>query len=176
MFGITYKNKYEMPIILEPKNWKDLERKVAHILKYCNCDVEIDKDLSIARGNTEFDVYAVVKDKYKSICICECKYWNVRVNQDVVDSFRTRLSDVGANLGIIISKKGFQSGCYEKIKFTNIKLFSFEEFIEFYKEEYLLGRAKELAKLVIPLHHYSDPTKNFYDSELEKKIKKYRSK
>ena len=87
-FERKYKNKYELPIVSEPINWKELEEKVAHILKYCNCDVEIDKTLSVARGNTEFDVYAVVKDKYKSICICECKYWNVRVNQDVVDSFR----------------------------------------------------------------------------------------
>jgi len=168
-YGMEYENKYRYPIVSVPKNWKELERKVAHILSYCGCEVEVHKKIDIARGSTEFDVYAIVKDKYKAICICECKYWNHKVNQEVIDSFRSRLNDIGANLGIVISKIGFQSGCYEKIKFTNIKLFDFNQFLEFYEDDYLLGRAKEISKSSIDLHHYSDPSKNFYDDELDKK-------
>lgn len=175
-YGLEYKNKYKYPIVSVPKDWKELEIKVAHILSYCGCDVEIDKTVDIARGSTEFDVYAIVKDKYKATCICECKYWNHRVNQDVIDSFRSRLSDVGANLGIVISKVGFQSGCYEKIKFTNIKLFNFNEFLDFYEDDYLLGRAKEISKSSIDLHNYSDPSKDFYDDELNKKAPEVRDK
>lgn len=155
-----------------PQNWKKLEQSVAHVLEYCNYDTEIDKKVFIARGKSEIDVYAISRDKYKSLCICECKYWDYFVKQDVVDAFRSRVSDIGANIGIIISKKGFQSGCYEKIKYTNIKLFSFEEFIEFYKIDYLLSRAKEMSKLVIPLCDYSNPSKDFYEYELLKSLKR----
>ena len=168
-YGEEYKPKYKLPITNAPSNWKELECKVAHVLSYCGCEVEIDKTINIARGSTEFDVYAIVNDKYKAVCVCECKHWNHKVNQDVIDSFRTRLIDIGANLGIVISKCGFQSGCYEKIKFTNIKLFNFNEFLEFYDDDYLLSRAKEISISSIDLHHYADPSKDFYDEELNKK-------
>lgn len=169
LYGIDFKIKYNYPIVKFPKDWKELEKIVAHILNYSNCKTELNKNMTLVRGISEIDVYAEVQDKYKSICICECKYWNKSVKQEVVDSFRTRMNDIGANLGIIISKKGFQAGCYEKIKYTNIKLFDFCEFIDFYKEEYLLNRAKELSKLVIPLMDYSDFTKDFYDEDLKNK-------
>jgi hypothetical protein len=101
-------------------------------------DSEVSKIVDLAgRGKKEIDVF--VKDKLASInqiYLIECKYWEHKVPQEVIHSFKTVMDGVGANTGFVISKKGFQKGSYEAVKFTNIHLFTFEQLQHKYGEEW----------------------------------------
>ena len=103
----------------EPKDWLDLQNKVAYILSSCDYIVETPKKIKTIRGMVEIDVYAKSSD---SLICCECKNWIRNVSQDTVFSFRTIVNDIGANKGIIIAKRGFQSGSYKACQNTNIIL------------------------------------------------------
>lgn len=79
---------------------------------------------------------------------------NNPVNQNIVYSFRSICTDIGAHYGLIISKKGFQSGAEETRKATNIHLLNFEQFQETFYEEWKHGVMIKFAKMydrLIPL-------------------------
>lgn len=114
----------------EPKNWNDLQNIVSEILIECGYDSSVEKLVKTVRGHVEVDVFAEKDGGFKTIVLCECKYWNRKVTQTNVHSFRTVVNDSGASYGIIISKSGFQKGCYLAAQNSNLSLFSFEEFQE----------------------------------------------
>lgn len=117
-----------------PKDWKDLQEKVAEILRDVGYTTETEKKLDTVRGPVEVDVFS--EDTTQSpniIYVCECKYWVKKVPKEVVHSFRTVMQDFGAHYGIIISKKGFQKGAFTAARNTNIALkdwFGFQEMFE----------------------------------------------
>ena len=108
-----------------PENWIDLQNKVADVLSGCGYIVETPKIVKTVRGKVELDVYA--QNESMKI-ICECKYWEQNVSQNTIFALRTIMQDTGANRGIVIAKKGFQSGAYENSRSTNIELYKWEEF------------------------------------------------
>ncbi|WP_432443884.1 restriction endonuclease [Pedobacter gandavensis] len=59
---------------------------------------------------------------------CECKYWTAAIPQDVIFGFRTKVNDIGANIGLIISSSKFQSGAISAIDRTNVSLLTWDEF------------------------------------------------
>lgn len=128
----------------EPKDWTDLQDKVAYILKSCGYFVESPKKIQSVRGNVEIDVYANNSD---IMIACECKYWESNVPQNVIFAFRTVVEDIGANKGIIIAKKGFQRGAYNSIQNTNIELKSWEEFLKQYRDKYLKSNIRKILKI-----------------------------
>jgi hypothetical protein len=50
------------------------------------------------------------------------------IPQTVIHGFRTILSDLGANLGYIITTSDFQSGSFAASKLSNVKLLTWEGF------------------------------------------------
>ncbi len=137
----------------EPIDWIDLQNKVAYIFSKCRYIVETPKKLQTARGEVEVDVYAKNID---ILIVCECKYWESNVPQNIVFSFRTVVEDIGANKGIIIAKKGFQSGAYKSVQNTNIELVIWEDFLIQYKDKYLKSNIKELLKIKSKLFRVAD--------------------
>ncbi|MEM0519575.1 restriction endonuclease [Aequorivita flava] len=125
----TKKDKLKIITNSAPETWQDLQHKVGEILEQCGFQVEIEKSIKSVRGKVEIDVYAEenIKSRKYSI-ICECKHWKSKIPQNVVHGFRTVLSDLGANIGIIITTSDFQSGSIESADMTNIKLLSWEDF------------------------------------------------
>lgn len=112
-----------------PVSWRDLQIEVARVLHESCFNVEIEKKLKSARGCVEIDVYSEEKVHGRPyIIVCECKYWKSRVPQSVIHGFRTIVSDVGANVGYIISSNGFQRGAFNASEYTNIKLMTWGEF------------------------------------------------
>ena len=102
---------------------------VGQMFMECGFETEVSKVVKLVRGSKEIDVYAQDNvSEHKMIILVECKYWNTPVNQEVVHAFRTVINDFGAHVGYIVSKKGFQSGCYEVAYKTNLKLVTLEEF------------------------------------------------
>ena len=92
----------------------------------------------------EIDVYAKSSD---SLICCECKHWNRNVSQDTVFSFRTIVNDIGANQGIIIAKRCFQSGTYKACQNTNIILRTWNDFLQEWQERFLKSQVKKLLKI-----------------------------
>jgi len=132
-----------------PTDWKDLQNKVAQVFHEMGCLTCVEKNINIARGSVNIDVYVKdTKNIPSTIILCECKYWEMPVPQTVIHSFRTIISDSGAHHGVIISKNGFQSGSYDAVKHSNIKLYNWDEFqLEFYSR--WLDSMVETVKLLV---------------------------
>lgn len=138
-----------------PNGWKDLQAKVAQLLSDVGYECEVEKDIQTARETINIDVYATRKKATPQVeILCECKHWSNRVPKTVVHAFRTAVSDFGANLGMIISKAGFQSGSYEAAKNTNILLLNWTEFQDYFKFEWIKSKQFLVAKKTKPLYDY----------------------
>ena len=117
-----------------PRNWKELQSFVCEIFNECGYHAESPKTINSARSESiEVDVYAEVEGIPKQIIICECKHWNRKVSQSVVHAFRMQISDIGANTGLIITKKGYQPGAIASARFTNTTLLTWDEFESMYE-------------------------------------------
>ena len=143
----------------EPVDWRDLEERVARILRECCIDVTSPHKVALARGEAEVDVFAVDHTAIPPITtVCECKQWQTAVRQNVVHAFRTIMADCGANLGLIISAAGFQAGARAAAELTNVRLLTWEEFQGLYSprwfERHMLPT---LAQAVDPLIEYTEP-------------------
>lgn len=120
-----------------PTDWKDLQIKTAKLLNECGFQSEIEKTIKTVRGSIVVDVF--VKNEIavpNSVYLIECKYWNSKVSQTIIHSFRTVVSDYGANHGYIITKKGFQKGAFAASDHTNIELLNWNEFIGLFRENW----------------------------------------
>ena len=139
----------------EPKNWKDLQKYVGQLFEECGFETQIAKEISLVRGKKEVDVYAQdTSSEYKPIIIVECKHWNKAIPIEVIHSFRTVLSDFGANLGFIVSKNGFQSGCYKAVENTNMRLVSLLELETEYYSKWKQAMVKKYIKYADILFPY----------------------
>ena len=100
-----------MTVLIEanpPGSWQDLEARVAQILTECGYEVESQKNVPLARGDVNIDVWADDHSSPQNIIVVECKHWATPVTKSVVHSFRTVVGDSGANTGLIVSSAGFQ--------------------------------------------------------------------
>jgi hypothetical protein len=117
----------------EPRNWQDLENRVAAILKEAGVEVSTGKHINTVRGGVNVDVWAYDSSATPSqIYLIECKQWHARVTKSVVHAFRTVVGDSGANWGAIISIRGFQKGAFEAAYCSNVRLLTWKEFQELY--------------------------------------------
>jgi hypothetical protein len=153
----------------EPTNWKELQIKTSQLLSDIGYNCEIEKDIETVRGIVNVDVYAEKNNSQPNqVLITECKNWNNNVPKSVVHSFRTVVNDFGANFGIIVSKMGFQSGAIEAAKKSNILLFSWSEFQEYFKLEWIKSIIINVHMIGQPLWHFTDYMGDFYDKDFEK--------
>jgi len=137
-----------------PAHWKDLEESVARILRECGFHVEVGKSVKSARGSVEFDVYAQDGSiSPPTTLIVECKHWGRAVPQGEVHKFRATLTDVGANVGFLVSSAGFQSGAHGAALYSNVRLMDWEEFqstfAERWYQHFMLDVIREEARRVI---------------------------
>lgn len=148
-----------MEIFSEPPNdWMQLELLVAEILNQCGFNTERGKQISTVRGIVDIDVYAEdYSSTPSSVYLIECKYWNTNIPQTVIHSFRTIVSDYGSQHGLIIARKGFQSGAYEATKNTNIHLLSWKDFLSLFEKRWLQNRIRTVSHTAKPLGIYNDP-------------------
>lgn len=120
------------------KDWQDLQEKVKEFFIELGYRAETNKAVKLANnGTANVDVYAEKGDSpLAQKILFECKYWNSDIPRGVVQSFKMDVQEAGANFGIIVSKKGFQSGAYEGTTLTTVKLYTFEELQMLFAEEW----------------------------------------
>src|SRR5690606_5627127 len=145
-------------ITKEPKDWKDLQNKINFILNAIGLNSQTEVLIKTTRGSIELDVLAIDEKSLDKIqYVIECKNWNKKIPQSVIHSFLTVMNETGGNIGYIISKKGFQKGAFEHTNFTNIKLFTYDEFqnqyFKIWYEKYFL---EELLKINKPLQKFTN--------------------
>ncbi|GAI37777.1 unnamed protein product, partial [marine sediment metagenome] len=88
---------------------------------------------------------------YKTIWAIECKYWNTNVTKEKMLVLQQIIDDIGADKGVLISKKGFQSGAIRAVKKTNIILTNYEDLWSYINEEINLGALDNLSRRIAKL-------------------------
>lgn len=142
-----------------PSQWTTLQSGVAQILQESGYEAETDKAIKLARGSANLDVFASDPETTPEMTTCvECKLWNKNVPQEKVHAFRTVVGDAGANLGLMVSKKGFQRGAHEAAKHSNIHLLTWDDFQRWFVERwYRRFMAPTMMDLFTPLSDYTEP-------------------
>jgi len=141
-----------------PLNWRALQTEVTKILMECGFKTELEKKIVTVRGNVEVDVFSEKSAGINTKILCECKFWESNVPQNVVHSLRTIVSDSGASHGLIISKNGFQRGAFKAIENSNISLLTFDEFQDKFLMDWLesiITRNFELGQELLPFTQYN---------------------
>lgn len=139
-----------------PKNWRDLQNKTCKMLLECGFLAEVEKEVKLVRGKTKIDVFANDKtQKPEIIYFCECKYRDSNIPQDEVQSFKSKISEYGANIGFVISKVGFQKGAYEVADKTNVNLVTWDQFQRIFEKKWFDNRLKNLYNDSYPLRDYT---------------------
>jgi hypothetical protein len=90
--------------------------------------VEVQKNVQLARGDVNIDVWADDHSSPQNIIAIECKHWATPATNNVVHGFRTVVGESGANTGLIVSSAGFQEGAVEAAAYTNVRLLNWSEF------------------------------------------------
>jgi hypothetical protein len=146
---------------MQPTDWKDLQIKVKEIYESLGCDAKEDINVQGIRTKHQIDVFAVFNfggQVYRTII--ECKYWNSRVKKGQVGTLLGVIADIGAEKGVIVSKKGFQSGAREFARYTNISLVSYDELVR--DSEHFINKFK-LESAIKRLEKMENPFTKFYD-------------
>jgi restriction system protein len=142
-----------------PTSWKDLQNRVAQILNECGLETDVEKQVDLARGRAEIDVWAHdARSTPPQTYIIECKQWSAPVPQNVVHAFRSVVGDCGANWGAIVSSNGFQSGAYEAAKYSNVQLLTWREFQALFASAWFERHfCCKVAESCDPLIEYTEP-------------------
>lgn len=150
-----------MTVMIEataPGRWQDLETQVAQILKECGYDVEVQKNVQLARGDVNIDVWADDHSSPQNIIAVECKHWATPTTKNVVHGFRTVVGDSGANTGLIVSSAGFQEGAVEAAAYSNVRLLNWSEFQAMFAVRWFRQyMSPTLADQTDALREYTEP-------------------
>jgi hypothetical protein len=109
---------------------KDFELAIYEIFgvlyrKYQDTTIEHDVYLDSPDGPRQFDVVIKVKiPDDELVIVIEGKDYNTKINITKLDGFHSKMSDVNASKGILISKKGFSPAAISKAKRLDISLYS----------------------------------------------------
>lgn len=134
-------------------SWKKYQKDTAALFKSIGWNAEIEKDVDGARGTHEVDVFVTFK-QHGIDCrwVVECKYWNSSVPKEKVLALQSVVDDIGADKGVLVSKKGFQSGAVKQAQKSNIFLTSLDELEEYVLEKILRLRAEMIERELVNIN------------------------
>ncbi len=135
-------------------NWRDLQKLSAELFKSLGCYAEIDKIIEGARAKHKIDVWITFNKFGLDIkWVIECKYWNTNVPKEKVLALKGIIEDVGADRGVLISRKGFQSGAIKASQKANITLTTIEELKEIANDELVQTALHKIENKAIELKY-----------------------
>jgi restriction system protein len=106
-------------------DWSDYQEKVAEFFR--SIGLEANTNVTINGVRTSHDIDVVVRSSHVGfdlLWLVECKHWKTPVSKLHVLALREIVSDTGADRGILMAEKGFQSGALEAAQLTNVQLTS----------------------------------------------------
>lgn len=108
-------------------DWKEYETQIFE--KFCsefpNSNVLINQSIPGKYSLVSRQVDILIKSDmigYELLGVVECKYFSKKVDVKIIESFIGFLEDVGANLGVIITNKGFTKAAQNRASIKGIKL------------------------------------------------------
>jgi Restriction endonuclease len=122
-------------------DWRRLEERVKRWFLQCGCAAE--KMTIGGPGSVKYEIDCVVTFKTLGLpvkWIVECKDWKARTPQDVVASLRQRVTDTGADKGILVCPAGFQLGALRQADVSSVTLVTPDRL-----EEILFAEFRKLA-------------------------------
>lgn len=88
---------------------------------------KVSRNVKVAgKSGTEREIDVLIEAQHKSFdikIVIEAKNYSRKVDIDVVESFVTKLGDVGGNLGIIVCPLGFTDGAMKTAEMNDIQLY-----------------------------------------------------
>lgn len=111
-------------------NWREYQEEVAAFFRRQGCNAEVEKIVQGVRAKHEVDVYVTFhRSGIECTWVVECKLWKSKVPKEKVMALKSIVDDIGADRGIIVSERGFQSGALDAVRDSNITLVtSIQEF------------------------------------------------
>lgn len=125
-------------------NWKDYEHVTRYIYEALGrkTGVRIEgygSDCKVkgkSGVNHQIDVLTILSDGVHNYrAAIECKYWQDKINKDIVMKVAEIIEDTGINKGIIVSKMGFTEDGVSFAKYKNIELVELREMDEVDRKE-----------------------------------------
>jgi Restriction endonuclease len=127
--------------------WKDYQEETAAY--YCGLGLSAETDVTLEGARGRHDVDVVVRG-YRAgvdfLWIVECKYWNRPVSKATVATLVAIVQDVGADRGLLLSRRGFQAGATALAHRSNITLTSLSELQANTADEYIEFQCELLTK------------------------------
>ncbi len=109
--------------------WQEYQEEAAEFFRSLGLDAQVDASVEGSRTSHDVDVLVNFRHVgFEVTWLVECKFWKEPVSKLHVLGLRQIVSDVGADRGIILSEKGFQSGAIEAANLTNVQVTSLAEF------------------------------------------------
>jgi hypothetical protein len=116
------------PIKTKKKKWKEFEELVAQVQKTLSplADVRVNQKIrgkkSKRKRQVDIAIYSQV-GQIRLLTIFECKDYKTTVDVEKVEAFAKKLSDVGANKGIMVSPIGFTASARNVAQDAGIDLY-----------------------------------------------------
>jgi hypothetical protein len=161
-------------------HWKRFQKEVAELFRSVGCFAGEDHKVTGARGEHKVDVYVNFKAlSVECSWIVECKYWDSNITKEKVLTLQSIVQDVGADKGVLVSKKEFQSGAIRCAQKSNIILTNLEDLRRYIDDEIRTRGWKDLTTrtqyLSWKLLHAHRDTPNYSDigfvSAIEMEVK-----
>lgn len=108
---------------MDRTNWRQLEIRVKTLFRECGCVA--DKGIASGPGKVKYEIDCLVTFDTLGLptkWIVECKDWGSRVPQEVAASLRQRVTDTGADKGILVCPSGFQAGTINHAEISSLVL------------------------------------------------------
>jgi hypothetical protein len=151
------------------KPYEEMVLSVYRIL--CNdasfTDVRHNVKLKGPDGERQIDVL-VVHDhaNVRYLTVIECKDFRGKVNVTYIDSFASKLTDIKANKGILVSRRGFTKTAVQKAKRLGIELCMIDT-----AEHLLQGMVKEIPVMLSVIHGLQIAVQVFFGNKTDEDIK-----
>lgn len=113
-------------------------------------------DVRIQGARTHHDIDVAVRFRQLGIdhlWVVECKQWKSPVKKATVLTLKQIVEDVGADLGIMVTEHGAQSGAISAARFSNILITNLEDLASNAREDLLELRWSETYSRAAKLEH-----------------------
>jgi hypothetical protein len=109
--------------------WNDYQEYVATFLRaQPGVTAEMNVPVTGSHGTNDIDVVAKFWTLGQEVTLLiECKKWKTAVTQEKPQAFCRVVETMGADRGLLVAENGFQSGCYDIVKNTNVHLATLKE-------------------------------------------------
>jgi hypothetical protein len=128
-----------------PRNWRAYQERVATFFR--SLGLEATADLTVEGIRTTHAIDVFVKSfhvGFDVVWIVECKHWAKKITKLHVLALRQIVTDVGADRGILLSERGFQSGAVEAATLTNVRVTSLADLRGTASADIMAMRLREL--------------------------------